>query len=209
MADRSPAFQQFMASTDIDYMRWHDGEPYDLAALAELRGDERDEIERWLLSRADRDWRDLEGLITLDTERARAAVVDQLRHGTIEMRLAAARRLPPDAAIEADREAAIIDGLEEATLVTGMSTAIELAAAHATPAVIDALFRATLRSDREPSVHAAALLAFLHGNAKEAFDWDRRSFYLEFGEEDPRVREAAFRRLCAECGVDPEPYLET
>ena len=50
-------------------------------------------------------------------------------------------------------------------------------------------------------------LAFIHGNAKEAFDWERRAFFLEFGEADPAVRERAFRALCAECGVDPARYL--
>lgn len=99
-----------MASTDIGYEQWHDGVGYDLGALAELKDDERDEAERWLLARADRDWRDVEGLLALGSERARGAVVDQLCHGMIEIRLVAARRLPEDPAIEADREAAIVVG---------------------------------------------------------------------------------------------------
>lgn len=199
-----------MASTAIDYERWHDGVPYELDAIAELRGDERTEIEAWLLARSDRDWRDLEGLLALGTPRARAAVVEQLRHGTIEMRLAAARRLPLDPAdpgLEADREAAIEVGLAEATVLDGLTTALDLAAEQPTPRVIDALFRAALRDDREMAVHAAALLAFLHGTAKEAFDWDRRAFFLRFGENDPAARVAAFRELCAECGVDPTRFL--
>jgi hypothetical protein len=198
-----------MTSTDIDYERWHDGVPYDLAAIAELEGDERAEIEGWLLGRAGEDWRDLEGLLALGTPRAREAVVKQLRCGTTEMRLAAARRLPPDPAIESDREAAIVNGLMKATLLTGMSKAIDLACAHPTPAVVEALFWSILRPDRETAVHAAALLAFLHGNAKEAFDWDRRPFFLRFGEPDPAVRRAAFIELCRECGVDPARYLQT
>jgi hypothetical protein len=196
-----------MASTDIGYEHWHDGIGYDLAALAALVGAERDEAERWLLARAGEDWRDIDGLLELGTERGHDAVVDQLRHGRTEMRLAAARRLPADPAIEADRMAAILDGLAHATLLTGLSVVIDLAERYPTPAVIDALFRAILRPDRELAVHAAALLSFLHGTAKEAFDWDRRPFFLEFGEEDRAVREAAFRRLCSECGVDPERYL--
>ena len=196
-----------MASTDIDYERWHDGVPYDLEALAELRDEERAQIERWLLERAHQDWRDLEGLLALGTERARAAVVGQLLNGTTELRLAAARRLPPDPAIEPAREAAIINGLETATLLTGMSAAIDLARDHPSPAVKDALFRSILRPDRETAVHAAALLAFLHGTAKEPFDWDRRDFYLQFNHDDPDVRAAAFRSLCRECRVDPEQYL--
>jgi hypothetical protein len=132
-------------------------------------------------------------------------VVEQLRHGSIEQRLAAARRLPADPAIEPDRERAVLDGLREAEFVTGLRFALDLALANPTPAVVDALFRAALR--RESAVHAAAALAFVHGHAKEAFDWDRRPFYLQFNDDDPAVRAAAFRALCRECGVAPETYL--
>lgn len=198
-----------MGSTDIGYEQWHDGIGYDLEALAELTGEERSEIEAWLLRRAGSDWRDIEGLLALGTARARDAVVEQLRTGTIEQRLAAARRLPADPAIEADREAAIVAGLAEATLMNGLSAAIGLAAAYPTPAIIDGLFRSILRPDREMGVHAAALLLFLHGKAKEPFDWDRREFTLQFGEADPAVRGTAFEQLCRECGIDPARYLGT
>ena len=195
-----------MASTDIDYERWHDGVPYDLEALGELQGDERTAAEAWLLERAGSDWRDLEGLLALGTPRARAAVVGQLREGTIAQRLAAARRLPPHPAIEADREAAVVAGLAEARFGTGLTDAFDLAIATPTPPVVEALFRTALRGE-DGAVHAAAALAFIHGHAKEAFDWDRRSFYLRFNDADPDVRRTAFRELCAECGVDPAGYL--
>jgi hypothetical protein len=207
MAGHSAAYERFMASTDIDYERWHDGVPYDLDAIGELRGAERAEVEQWLLTRAGSDWRDLEGLLALGTEHARSAVVNQLRYGSIEMRLAAARRLPPDPAIEAAREAAIVDGLATSTVMDGLTTAIDLATEHPTPNVIDALFRAALRDDHVMAVHAAALLMYLHGNAKEPFDWDRRPLYLQFGDDDPKVRRVAFEQLCRECGVDPQRYL--
>lgn len=203
----SAAYERFMASTDIDYERWHDGVPYDVDAIAELHGDERAEVEQWLLTRAGADWRDLEGLLALGTDHARAAVVNQLRYGSIQMRLAAARRLPPDPAIEADRERAIVDGLDTSTVMDGLTTALDLAAEHRTPNVMDALFRAALRDDHVMAVHAAALLLFLHGRAKEAFDWDRRPTYLQFGDDDPSVRRAAFEALCRECGIDPQRYL--
>ena len=196
-----------MASTDIDYERWHDGVPYDLDALRELEGAERAETEAWLLARAGEDWRDLEGLLALGSERAREAVVEQMLHGSIRQRLEAAKRFPPDPAIEGDREAAIVQGLAESTILTGLSAAIGLAEAYPSPVVVDALFRAVLRPDLEIGVHAAALLAFLHGKAKEPFDWDRRPFFLQFHDADPNLRRAAFEQLCRECGVDPARYL--
>lgn len=194
-----------MASTEIDYTRWHDGVPYDLEALAELNGDERAEVERWLLARADRDWRDLDGLLAVGTERGRAAVVEQLRRGSIAQRLAAARRLWGDPSLVTELERAILDGLRGAEFGSGLSDALDLAVGNPTASVIEALFRAALRP--ETAVHAAAALAFLHGHAKEAFDWDRRPFYLQFNDDDPAVRIAAFRELCRECGIDAEPYL--
>jgi hypothetical protein len=198
-----------MASTDIDYERWHDGVPYDLEAIAELPPGEREEVEAWLLPRASNDWRDLEGLLALGTTRGQDAVVNQLRHGTIGMRLAAARRLPDDPVIEPDREEAIVDGLATATVLSGLTTALDLATERRTPRVMDALFRAALRTDDIMAVHAAARLAFIHGKAKEPFDWDRRALYLRFGDADPTVRRAAFVELCRECEVDPARYLGT
>jgi hypothetical protein len=209
MTGRSAAFERFMASTSIGYEQWHDGVGYDLAALVELQGRERADAEAWLLARAGSDWRDIEGLLALDTPAARAAVVDQLRHGSIEQRLAAARRLPRDAALEADGEDAIVDGLALATVMNGMTTALDLAVERRTPAVMDALYRAALRDDHTMAVHAAARLLFIHGTAKEPFDWDRRDFVLRFGEPDLAVRRVAFIELCRECGVDPARYLET
>ncbi len=148
---KSKAYERFMASTEIDYERWHDGVPYDVDAIAELTPAESREVEAW---------------------------------------------------------AAIVDGLDTSTVMDGLTTAIDLAQEHRTPVVMDALFRAALRDDHVMAVHAAALLLFLYGKAKEPFDWDRRPFFLQFGEDDPTVRRTAFVQLCRECGVDPARYLE-
>lgn len=204
---RSPAYRRFMASTDINYERWHDGVGYDLAALGELDGGECAEAERWLVARAGHDWRDLEGLVTLGTATARAAVVEQLRRGKLEQRLWAARYLAGDAALAADREAAIVAGLGSAVLYGGLTVALDLATEERTPAMIDALFRACLRDQGEAAVHAAARLAFIHGKAKEEFDWELRPLFLRFNTTDKAEREAAFRDLCKLCGVDSGPYL--
>ena len=201
----SDAWRRFMASTDIDYERWHDGVPYDLDALQELRGAERERAEAWLLARAASDWRDLEGLLALGTSGSRAAVVEQLRRGKLEQRLSAARRLDADPSLAGDREAAVVEGLRLATFGAGLSDAFDIAIREPTPAIRDALLRAALR--RETSVHAAAALEFLHGLASEAFDWDRRPFYLRFNDDDEAVRTAAFRELCRELDVDPARYL--
>jgi hypothetical protein len=99
----------------------------------------------------------------------------------------------------------VLDGLRQAEFGTGLTDAFGLAIANPTPAVTDRLYEATFR--RETSVHAAAALAFLCGHAAEPFDRGRGDFFLRFNDDDPNVRIAAFRQLCAECGVDPEPHL--
>jgi hypothetical protein len=54
----------------------------------------------------------------------------------------------------------------------------------------------------------AALLFYLHGKAKEPFDWDHRPFFLRFTATDRSEREAVFRELCEAVGVDPRKYVE-
>ena len=203
----SAAFTRFMASTDIDYEKWHDGVGYDLDALGQLQGAERAEIQRWLLDRAGNDWRDIEGLLALGSDTARAAVVEQLRRGKLEQRLNAARRLADDPTLRPDVEAAVTAGLEQATLFDGLTAALDVATELRTPPLVAALFRACLRDEGEAAVHAAARLAFIHGKASDEFDWDLRPLFLRFNTKVRAEREAAFRDLCTLCGVDPAPYL--
>lgn len=202
----SDAYERFMASTEIDYDRWKEGEGYDLEALGQILGGERLDVEQWLFDRAGNDWRDLEALMAIGSDRARAAVLEQLRRGSTEQRLWAARFLADDASLGKDREAAVVRGLEQALLYGGLSLALDMAIEERTPAMIEALFRAALRDEGEAAVHAAARLAYVHGKAKEPFDWDLRPLFLRFG-EDRAAREAAFRELCALIGVDPVKYL--
>jgi len=197
-----------MASTAIDYERWKEGEGYDLAAIGEMEPDEQFRLEHWLLARAGEDWRDLEALLALGTDTARAAVVDQLRQGKLEQRLQAARLLADDKSLAPDIEDAAVAGLETALLFYGLSIALDLATTRRTPALIDALFRACLRDEGEAAVHAAARLAFIHGKAKEEFDWELRPLFLRFNTQDRAERAVVFRELCTLCGVNPEPYLE-
>ncbi|MEO8273939.1 MAG: hypothetical protein ABI620_07720 [Chloroflexota bacterium] len=203
----TPAYERFMASTNIDYDRWKEGEGYDLGALHALQGAELDDIEQWLFDRAGNDWRDLEALLSIGSDRARAAVLEQLRRGKLEQRLWAAHYLADDPLLAADRQAAVVKGLGSALLYGGLSLALDMATEERTPAMVDALFRAALRDEGEAAVHAAARLAFIHGKAKEPFDWELRPLFLRFNTQDRVEREVVFRELCALCGVDPAPYL--
>ena len=214
MGSRSDALARFMASTNIDYEKWHEGIGYDLDALGELRGGELDEAEQWLFDRAGNDWRDLEALLAIGSDRAVAAVLEQLRRGKLEQRLSAARYLTEDPAVAArfpgwvpDRDKAVIDGLRSAVLFEGLTHAFDLAVELRTPAMVRALWQATQRDESEASVHAAARLAFLYGKATSDFDWDLRPLFLRFGTPDKAERAAATAELGKLCGVDPAPFL--
>jgi hypothetical protein len=207
MTGKSAALERFMASTSIDYEAWHDGVGYDLEALRELKGDDQAKAERFLLDRAGTDWRDLEALLAIGTKTGRDAVVEQLRTGRLEQRLWAARYLADDRSLAADREAAVVAGLAEGVFYGGLSVALDLATEVRTPAMIEALFRAALRDEGEAAVHAAARLAFIHGKAKEEFDYELRPLFLKFNTDDRGERTRAFKELCQLCGVEPGPYL--
>ena len=63
---------------NIGYVEWHDGIGYDLEALVQLSPDERIAAEDILVARCDRDWRDIEALDCLGSERALAAMASVL-----------------------------------------------------------------------------------------------------------------------------------
>jgi len=72
---RGDAANRFLASMTIAFDMWHDGEGYDLGALAEIPPAERPMVEDILIRHQPRDWRDIEALAGFDSPAARAAVV--------------------------------------------------------------------------------------------------------------------------------------
>ena len=94
MAGRSEAYQRFIASMTVDFDKWHDGTGYDLQALAELRGQDRQDVESLLLSRAGGDWRDKEALAAIGSARAIRGLETQRTNGqTLRDRIDAASHL--------------------------------------------------------------------------------------------------------------------
>lgn len=190
----------------MTYERWHDGIGYDLDALADMTQAERQSVETWLTNNMS-NWRDIEALAALGTATAQAQIRKQLVAGSGELRLAAASALKEDAAIEREREDAIVHALETAQPMSNLSRALDMAAEHKSPRVVDALLRCTLRPQREVSVNAAGLLYYLFGKTSEPFDWKKRPFFLRFG-ESPAEQRKAFAEMCAELGIDAQPYLQ-
>lgn len=186
------ALQRFLDSMVIDYEHWHDGIGYDMAALAAMNAEEREQLEILLLSRGVNDWRDVQALASLNTERSLAALRQALK----------TEALPATLALHAvelaeydDPAAAIVAELETAQWFEGLGPALDLAAENPAPAVIDALWRGLETRSGDVAVHFAALLAYLHGLASEPFDFEQRPFFLTFNTDDPKERRLAIAEL--------------
>jgi hypothetical protein len=205
-APRAPsAYERFRASLAMDFEKWKEGIGHDLEALRSATGNERDDIERLLLTRGVNDWRDVESLLELGTPRALDLLRSAAQAADPAIALAVLRR-SPQLFDEATRTRQIVRGLETLQFFGGLSDALAAAEEHHPRPVIDALLRGALHRRDEGPVHFAALLFYLHGLAAEPFDWNHRPFYLRFKSEDPAERRRCFRELCARIGVDPGPY---
>lgn len=197
--------RKFLQSMVITYDKWHDGEGYDLETLRKLTGRDRDAVETILIEHSPRDWRDVEALAQIKSDRARGVVEQSLRsHDQVIRSTAmtyAGEKLDP-----AERERLLIRSLETSTIYGGLTHAIDEADEFHPPAVMDTLFRCTLDREGDIACHYAALLYYLHGKAKSQFDWDHRPFFLRFNTTDRAARKAAFLELCEKLGVDAKKY---
>jgi hypothetical protein len=200
----SDAFSRFMHSLELDYERWHDGDGYDLEALAAIDTSERGDVV-WELARRDATWREIEALETIAIPPAFMAIKRALRDSdSIKTRLAAARSLhnlgkldePIDVILA--REIGNLDDLAD-----GCTRAMLMAEEFPTDAVKQALLDAS-RKRTESAMHCAGVLCYVTGVGAEAFDWDLRPLFLRLGHEEPEAdREAAFRELCALVQMEP------
>ena len=207
-SNTSDPVRRFLASMVLDYEKWHDGIGYDLEALEQMSESELESIERTLIDHQPRDWRDIEALACIDSPEARKAVEAALKSSDMKVRQEAMRHAG-DKADPKDREKRLIRSLQNDHLYGGLSEAIDEVPDFHPPGVVDALFRGALHRDGEAAVHFAALLLYLHGKAKEPFDWDHRPFFLRFHTTDRAERRAVFRELCERIGVDADKYLRT
>lgn len=193
----SEPYSRFMHSLELDYERWHDGDGYDLEALASIDESERGDVV-WELARRDATWREIEALETIDIPPARMAIKRALQDSdSIDTRLAAAEALhnlgkldePLDTVLA--REIGKLDEIGD-----GCTRALLMAEEHPTDAVKRALLEASHRRT-ESAIHCAGVLCYLTGAGTEPFDWNLRPLFLRLGPEEPEPdRSAAFHELC-------------
>lgn len=191
----SPAYTRFKASTVIDYGKWRDGEPYDIAALADVTAEERDLLVDEICENNSLDWRDVEALRALGTEKAIKRVGK------------AAEKQTDGAGIEAfmddiakhgwteEIETRFIEKLERAASMTGaLDRLYEIAEAHQTPAVMKQLMRnARVSSDNTVRYSMGGFLLELtgHVDTRYTFDKDIRPHLLDLNSDDYKTYKAA------------------
>ena len=193
----TPEYQRFLDSMIIGYVQWHDGEGYDLEALAALSPEERAAAETVLLMHlaTKADWRDVEALAALGTPGAMTAVKFAAKHGDSEVSNRALEILAAAGPEQAGPE------LEDDIVRAVQRGALDLAESHPTPRVKRALLDCARLGDPTTRVNAAAMLMYLCGKAPAAFDWNQRPFFLRFDTEDNQELRAAWMELRERTGV--------
>lgn len=188
-------YTRFKQSMMIDYDAWRDGTPYDLAALKGVTPEERDLLVDEICERSSLDWRDVEALRELGTEKAIKRVGK------------AAQKQTDGAGIEAfmddiekqgwteEIETRFIEKLERAASMTGaLDRLYEIAEAHPTPAVMQQLMRnARISSDQTVRYSMGAFLLELtgHVDTRYTFDTNIRPHLLDLNSDDYKTYKAA------------------
>ncbi len=202
----SPAYTRFRKSMEIDYEKWREGIGYDLDAINEADEAGRQSIELLMLGREPGDWRDIEALAALGTEKTERKLKAILAGSNNELKQHVIR-YAPHLVSPKGRKQTLIRALEEAVFYYGLSQALDEVIHYHPPEVMDALFRGALRREGEVAVHFAARIFYLHGKSQEPFDWNHRAFFLRFHAPLGPEREAVFRQLCEQTGADAGRYL--
>ena len=200
----SAAYRRFLDSTVMTYEKWHDGEGYDLASLDDMDQSEREQAEKRMLDRA-LEWREIEVLEKLGSARGWKAIRETFDDNrSIETRLAAAEALERGGKLGIPIDEVVTEAvLEIRDIGEGSTRALLLAERYPTERVKRALLQAAGRRS-EIAMHCGALLCYLTGKAKEAFDWELRPLFLRLvpGNEETD-RTAAYGELCTLVGMTP------
>ena len=203
---KSDLVKRFLQSMVITYEMWHDGNGYNVDLLKQMTPEQRESVEKTLVAHQPRDWRDIEALAMIDSAMSRSVIESALKSTDTSVRREA-MKYAGEKADPADRERLIIHTIRTKGVFDGLSQTLDEIEEFHTPAIVDTLFRGALDGDGEAAVHFAAMLFYLHGKSKEAFDWDHRPFFLRFNTSDRNERRTAFQELCDTVGVDAEKYM--
>lgn len=191
----SDLIASFKSSMVIDYDKWHDGLGYEIELIDQMTVDQRKEVEHHLREKGITDWRDLEALDRLGTPGALQAIVEVRESGPEELALRAHQYGPPPQSGE--REDAILQGLSSSG---GRLEAIDEAAEHPSPKIIDKLLECAERCTSTEAYQAALALFYIHGKVDSMHSWDHRPFLLRFVDAGPD-KVAAVQELRGRIGL--------
>lgn len=195
----APAMARFLASLELDYARWREGDGYDLEALRALTPSEQEVALALLRERVDgpgAGWREVEAVAALTLPAAVRFLRELEWHDVAEIRLRAAE-LAPDGARRGTVEREVLRLLRDPATDIGADALMRRAEEHPEPAIREALLWCAVDGAPHLRVHAAALALYLAGGATEAFDWAHRPLFLRFGEQPREERQAALAELLA------------
>jgi hypothetical protein len=190
------AFRRFKASMVLDYGKWRDGEPYDIPALAHITDAERDELTDEICGRAGSlDWRDVEALRALGTEKALKRIGKAARHETGGGGAEALITEIESKGWNDEAEKHLIHMLENMQSMESSSDRLfGLCEEHPTPAVMKQLMRnARIQSDPTMRYSAGAFLLYLAGHVDShyVFDTENRPHLLDLNSDDYKTYKAA------------------
>jgi hypothetical protein len=208
MCTSNSPVSRFIESMKIDYEKWHDGIGYDLEALAEANNEEREVIERILVEKPPKDWRDIEALAILDTPRARSALQGVIRSGRNEVNMAVLR-FAPELVDDELKTKLIVESLRSASFFYGLYQTLYIVEKYHPKEVIKELFYGLLNRDGEVAVSYAAMLFYIYGKTESYFPFENRAFFLKFNTSKLSDRKIVFKELCEKISVDCTEYLRT
>ncbi len=200
------ALRRFEESMKIDYEKWHDGLSYDLDAIKSASLAERKKIEQILINHNPRDWRDIEALAQINTERARETLKNAMKDPDPDVRIAVSR-FAPNLVTSGERSKSLIKALKNAEIFGGLSQVLDDIEKYHPQEVKEALIEGLLSRQGEVATLFAGMLFYIYGKADEPFDWSLRPFFLRFNTENRREREQAFLELCKKLNINPKKYL--
>jgi hypothetical protein len=206
----SPAYDRFKASMAIDYGKWRDGEPYDIAALGEVTWEEADRLIDELVAKQRLDWRDVEALRALGTPKALARVGAAAKEQTDTGGVDALAHAIEISGWSDGAEKRLCDILEKAMVMElSLDVLYRLAEAHPTPAVMAQVFRNARVAGNDATRYSfGAFLLYLTGYADNwyGFEDDLRPHLLDLSSADYTTYKAAVAWL-QDKADNPKPKM--
>jgi hypothetical protein len=170
----SPALLRFRSSMMLDYDKWKDGEPYDIAALTQITLEEARQLADEIAAKGKLDWRDVEALRAIDTPRARARIKTAARLQTDGGGAEAfSEEVATHWSISAEKR--LLAKLTRAQLMdSSLDRLLEMAEAHPTEAVRKRLWKLATTGEKDTRYTYGAFLLYLAGHAADWYGWNTR-----------------------------------